>query len=392
MGNSPRAFCRTQPTVKGVSAAANHNSRTEEERGYLLPPERRQENWSEGMNHDQILAREAEKKDAYSEGMGRKFPSNGHVIRETIFLFADTNTREQVQSVVEQLAKANGWTALRWDGHRDEGYLDEKSGDVEYNMHCHILWDTTNEHGRVIKPDYSCGRERNNTERGIVGTTLGLDYEDPTRGRKNIGHGAWRHQKNRERLEGAEKDLTISKLQTKVNIASEYLFSAYQSVARWFLRDNIPEQVKTHPEASEKAKKATEGMTRQNLMEFVQAPQEEKNSLASFTRKISTVNDEAMRLNLVEMNPKAIKAEAQNLASMHEIEIEANLYRKILPVLTECLKENAPDFDEKREKLEERLSDFEQPQILADFARNMLDEIEQNKNTLQNENFYEMTP
>ena len=149
----------------------------------------------------------------------RRLPSNSTPIREGILNIEEHHTFEDIEKCAMETAKMLGAKVLMISVHRDEGHIDEETGEKVYNLHAHILYNFYNfdTHKIVHHPDGLMAKvqtkvaEMLNMERGVSKSITK---------KKHIPHGQYRavakDKAKAVKEVKMEMDLTVKQLKAEI--------------------------------------------------------------------------------------------------------------------------------------------------------------------------------
>lgn len=92
----------------------------------------------------------AEAQQNYTERTGQKMQKNTIFLKEAIINLNDNHTLKDLEPIMKELEK-KGYTVLQASIHRDEGHIDEETGEKVKNLHAHITLFNLDKEGKSVK-------------------------------------------------------------------------------------------------------------------------------------------------------------------------------------------------------------------------------------------------
>lgn len=92
----------------------------------------------------------AEAQKNYTERTGQKMQKNTIFLKEAIINLNDNHTLKDLEPIMKELEK-KGYTVLQASIHRDEGHIDEVTGEKVKNLHAHITLFNLDKEGKSVK-------------------------------------------------------------------------------------------------------------------------------------------------------------------------------------------------------------------------------------------------
>lgn len=92
----------------------------------------------------------AEAQQNYTERTGQKMQKNTIFLKEAIINLNDNHTLKDLEPIMKELEK-KGYTVLQASIHRDEGHIDEVTGEKVKNLHAHITLFNLDKEGKSVK-------------------------------------------------------------------------------------------------------------------------------------------------------------------------------------------------------------------------------------------------
>jgi len=87
----------------------------------------------------------------YTAQTGKKLPKNTIKHISGIFNITDTTTKEQVENVIKYLEESLDTKVIQYSIHKDEGYIDEETGEKKINYHVHFEMIGLDSNGRSVR-------------------------------------------------------------------------------------------------------------------------------------------------------------------------------------------------------------------------------------------------
>lgn len=92
----------------------------------------------------------AEAQQNYTERTGQKMQKNTIFLKEAIINLNDNHTLKDLEPIMKELER-KGYTVLQASIHRDEGHIDEVTGEKVKNLHAHITLFNLDKEGKSVK-------------------------------------------------------------------------------------------------------------------------------------------------------------------------------------------------------------------------------------------------
>jgi hypothetical protein len=89
-----------------------------------------------------------EKTKIYTEKTGKKLHKNTITLLSAIVNLDKQHTKEDLEKICDYLSQTLGTKIYQYAVHRDEGWIDEETGEKHINYHAHILFSGLDHEGR----------------------------------------------------------------------------------------------------------------------------------------------------------------------------------------------------------------------------------------------------